>query len=139
MDEAHPVAVVGFLEEVRGDEDRDSGLSLVLDDLPEERAVVDVDAGGRLVEKEDARPMQRGEREARPLAHARRQVLGLLALCLGEVEALGERPPATLELRAVESVKAGVELDVLAGATVPDRGSPSAPCSRCGRGRVAVC
>ena len=58
--------------------------------------------------------VQRREREPGALADAGRQVLGPLALRLGEREALAQRAPALLERRAVEAVEAGVELDVLA-------------------------
>ena len=103
VDEAHPVAVVDLLEEVRGDEDRDAGLRLVLDELPEEAAVVHVDAGGRLVEEEHARLMQGAQRQPGALADAGRQVLGLLVLRVAEREALAQRAPALLELRAPTS------------------------------------
>ena len=60
--------------------------------------------------------MQCAERQAGPLPDAGGEILGFLALRLGEGEALAERAPAPLELRAGEPVEAGVELDVL-----PDR------------------
>ena len=114
IDEAHPVAVVGLLEKVGGDEHGDARLGLLLDDLPEAGAIVDVDARRRLVEKQQARPMQRGDGEAGSLADAGGKVLGSLLLERAEIEALAQRRPAPLELRARQAVQAGVELHVLA-------------------------
>jgi hypothetical protein len=75
---------------------------------------VHVDPGRRLVEEEEAWIVQRRQRQTGALPDAGRQVLGALALGVGEREALAERAPAALELRAREAVEAGVELDVLA-------------------------
>ena len=72
VDEAHPVAVLDLLEEVRRHEHGDARFRLLLDQVPEAQPILDVDAGRRLVEEEDARPMQRAEREPRPLPQPRR-------------------------------------------------------------------
>src|SRR5262249_1243209 len=114
VDEADPVAVVGLLEEVGGDEDRDAGRRLVLDQLPEKRAAADVHPGRGFVEEEETGSMQRAERQASALPDAGREVLRLLLLGIGEREALAERAPAALEVRAGQPVEAGVELGVLA-------------------------
>ncbi len=96
-----------------GDEDGDARLCFLLDQVPESQAVLDVDAGGRLVEEEDARPMQGAQREAGTLAHSRGELARVLVLRLGESEALAERAPALLERRARQAVESGVELEVL--------------------------
>src|SRR5581483_11846052 len=109
-----PVAVVDLLHEVGRDEDRRPRRGLVLDELPEGAAALDVDARRRLVEEEEARLVERRERQAGALADAGREVVDALALGLGELEALAHRAPAPLELGAGEPVEPGVELDVLA-------------------------
>src|SRR5437899_6721168 len=112
VDEAYPVTVVGLLEEVGGHEDGDTGPGLILDKLPEERPAPHVDPRRGLVEEEEARAMQRAERQAGPLPDAGGEILGFLALHLREREALAERAPAPLELSAGEPVEAGGALDV---------------------------
>src|SRR5262249_30379169 len=113
VDERHPVAVLDLFEEVRGHEDRTPARRFLLDELPEELSARDVDAGRGLVEEEQLRLVERGEREARTLADAGRQVLGTLGGGGAERESVAERAPAPLELRAREAEEAGVELDVL--------------------------
>src|SRR5207244_11682154 len=94
VDEGRPVAVLDLLEEVGGDEDRDTRVRLVLDELPEEPAAAHVDARGGLVEEQHARAVERGERQAGALPDAGGEGLGLLGLGLAEREAVAERAPA---------------------------------------------
>src|SRR5688572_14679139 len=114
IDERDAIAELGLLHEVRGDEDRHPGVRLFADPLPEERAALDVDARGRLVEKQNSRPMKRRERKASALTDACRQVFGAVRFDFAEREPLTERPPALLERLARETEETGVELDVLA-------------------------
>jgi len=72
-----------------------------------------VDPRRRLVEEEEPRPVHDADRQAGALANRGGQVLGLLALGLGEREAVAQGAPAARELRAREPVEPGVELDVL--------------------------
>src|SRR5262245_10938080 len=113
VDERHPVAVLDLFEEVRGHEDRAPAGRLFLDERPEELSARDVDAGRGLVEEEQLRLVEGGEREAGALADTRGQVLGTLGGRGAQREAVAERAPAPLELCAREAEEAGVELDVL--------------------------
>src|SRR6185295_4347425 len=116
VDEAHPIAVLDLLEEVRRHEHRDPGRGLLLDQPPEGEPVLDVDARRRLVEEQKTRPMERAERQPGALADTCREIAGAFVLRLAKGEALAERSPAVLELGAGEVVQARVELEVLAQA-----------------------
>ena len=112
---AHPVAVVDLLEEVRGDEDGDAGARPRPGSAPRRGrgCATSTPAVG------SSRKSTRGwcsvlsARPARWRMPAGRSS-GCSRLGLAEREALAQRAPALLERRAVEAVEAGVELDVLA-------------------------
>jgi len=55
VDECDPVAVLGFVHVVGGDDDTDAFAGERVDQVPEAAARGRVDSGGRLVEKEDRR------------------------------------------------------------------------------------
>ena len=80
---------VGLLEVLRGQED---GHALVLREpahlLPERGAALDVEAGRRLVEEEDARVVHEREREVEPALHPARVALHLAVGRLGQADAL---------------------------------------------------
>ena len=62
--------LVGLLEVLRGQEDRDAVGDEVADDLPHRVAAARVEAGGRLVEEDDPRVADERHREVEPAAHA---------------------------------------------------------------------
>src|SRR5437867_2073263 len=93
VDEGRPVAVLDLLEEVGGDEDRDTRVRLVLDELPEEPAAAHVDARGGLVQEQHARAVERGERQAGALPDAGGEVRGRFELGLAQGGAPAERIP----------------------------------------------
>ena len=105
--------------------------------LPEEAAAVDVDAGGRLVEEEHARVVQRAEREPGALADAGGQVLRTLALRLARARSARAARPSAPPAPRRRARRARRRTRRSRAATAPGRGSPSAPCSRCGRAPAA--
>ena len=62
--------LVGLVQVLGGEEDRDPVGDEVADDLPHGAAAARVEAGGRLVEEDDARVADQGHREVEPAPHA---------------------------------------------------------------------
>ena len=80
---------VGLLEVLGREEHRDAVLAGEARHLvPERRAALRVEAGRRLVEEEDARPVDEREREVEPPLHAARVAADLAVGRLGEADAL---------------------------------------------------
>ena len=92
------IALLGFFEIVRGDENGGAGVGEAIDHAPEGAAGEGIDAGGWFVEKEHARLVHDGGAEGYALLPSARKAAGdlvLLAFEAGE----GEHP-ATSFLRA---------------------------------------
>ena len=66
-DERQAVAVLGLLHVMRGDKDGDALLRHLVNQIPELAARDGIDAGGRLVEKDDGRPVQHRAAQREPL------------------------------------------------------------------------
>ena len=104
-------AALGFVHVVGGNQRREAVGRHVVDEVPELASRLDVDAGGRLVEQQQARLVEHagGEREA--LFPAARQLAGELAAPILELHALDDRldrSPAVLHLE-----DAGDEIEIL--------------------------
>ena len=74
VDDADPVAVLRLFHEVGRDQDRDAGRRHGVDSVPERAPHDRVDAGGRLVEEQDARLVHDRAGEREPLLVAERQL-----------------------------------------------------------------
>ncbi len=71
VDDADPVGhVLGFLDVMRGEDDGDAGGAQFAHQLPHVLAQFDVDAGGRLVEKQDLRLVRQRLGDHQPALHA---------------------------------------------------------------------
>ena len=82
---------VGLLEVLGGEEDGDAVLGRQAADLlPQRAAALRVEAGRRLVEEQDAGPVDEREREVEPALHAARVA----------ADACGRRPPSARRARA---------------------------------------
>ena len=92
---------VRLLEVLRREEDRDAVLAREARDLfPERGAALWIEPGGRLVEKEDARPVHEGEREVEPALHPARVAPDLAVGGLREPDALEQRLAPAARARA---------------------------------------
>ena len=74
--QAQTIALLGFFEIVRGDEDGGAGVRQPVDHGPESAPRQRIDAGGRLVEEEHARLMHDGRAEGDPLLPSSGQAAG---------------------------------------------------------------
>ena len=70
IDQADAVAVLGLVEEVGRDHDRDAALDHGIDVRPELAASEGIDAGGGLVKEEDGRVVHDRAGECQPLLEA---------------------------------------------------------------------
>ena len=106
---------VGLLEVLRRQEDGDA---LVLREpphlLPERRPALDVEAGRRLVEEEDARPVDERERQVEPALHAARVRLHLAVARLGQAHALEQLVGAPATALARQRLERRLQPQVLA-------------------------
>ena len=85
-----------------------------LDLLPHVGAHLGVEAGGRLVEEQDARPVDEREPDVEPPLHAAREGADDPVGGVREAEAVEQLLDAALELRAAEAVEPAAEAQVLA-------------------------
>ena len=117
VDDPDPVGEhVGLLEVLRGQEDGHAVLAREPGDLvPERAAALRVEAGRRLVEEEDARPVDEREREVEPALHAARVAADLAVGGVGQADAL-EQLVARARLRSARGIpwSARLEPQVLA-------------------------
>ena len=97
VEDRYPVGeLVSLLQILRRQEDRDAAGDEVADDLPHGAAASRVQAGGRLVEEDDARVPHQCHREVEPAPHSAGVGGGRLLGRVGEVEApqqFGRAPP----------------------------------------------
>jgi hypothetical protein len=115
--------LVGLLQVLGGEQDRGSAGHQVADDLPHGAAAARVQAGGRLVQEEDARVADQAHRQVEPAPHAAGVGGGRLPGRLGQVEPvqqLGGAPPAFAPAQVAEVGHQGEVL--LAGEQVVHRG-----------------
>ena len=83
--------LVGLLEVLGGEEDGHSLVAGEMSDLvPERAAALDVEAGGRLVEEEDARTVEERQGEVEPAFHATGVAAHLAIGGVGEPDALDQ-------------------------------------------------
>ena len=106
---------VGFLEVLRRQEDRDAVVAAKPRDLvPQGRAALRVEPGRRLVEEDDARTVDEGERQVEPPLHPARVRPDLAVGRAGETDAheqlLGARPA----LGARDSLQRRLQAEVVA-------------------------
>ena len=112
VDEGDPVAeLLGLLDVVRGEQDRRPLLVDPLHVVPELEPQLDVDAGGRLVEDQQARPVHHRPRQDQPPFHPAREGAGAFVALLGQREGLEQLlgPLAPLALRHAEVAGVVVE------------------------------
>ena len=116
VDDRDPVGQdVGLLEVLRGEEHRHALVARQVGDLlPHVRAAGGVQAGGRLVEEEDPRPVHERERQVQPALHAARVAADLAVGRVGEADALDQRVAARAALGLGHALQRGLELHVLA-------------------------
>ena len=114
VDDPDPVGEdVGLLEVLRRQEDGDAVVLREAAHLFPERAALDVEAGRRLVEEEDLRRVDEGEREVEPPSSAR--VAADLAVGrLREADALEQEVAAPGALGARDSLQRRLQAQVLA-------------------------
>ena len=98
--------LVGLLEVLRGEEDRDAAGDEVADALPHRAPAARVEPGGRLVEEDDPRVADQGHRQIEPAAHATGVGRHVLVRRLGQVEAVEQfrGPPAAFDLAEVVQI-----------------------------------
>ena len=106
--------LVGLLEVLRRQEDRRALVVQLADLLPDRRAAGGVEAGGRLVEEEDARLVDQRRAEVEPAAHAARVGAHPPVGGVGEADAGDQRVTALLRLGLRDSVQRRLELHQLA-------------------------
>ena len=82
--------------------------------FPERGAALDVEAGGRLVEEEDARAVGEGEGEVEPAFHPARVAADLAVGRVGEPDPLQQLAAALGALGLAEAVQGGLQAHVLA-------------------------
>ena len=106
---------VGLLEVLRREEDRRALLAGEARDLvPQRGARLDVEAGRRLVEEEDARVVQQREREVEAALHAAGVRRGLAVGGVDEADALEQLVAARRALGARDALQAALQAHVLA-------------------------
>ena len=117
VDDPDPVGErVGLLQVLGGEEDGDALLGGEPRHLvPERGAALDVEAGGRLVEEEDARPVGERQRQVEPPLHPARVAADFAVGRLGEPDPLEQLLPALVSRSALaEPVQGGLQAHVLA-------------------------
>ena len=82
--------------------------------LPQRGAALRVEAGGRLVEEEDARPVDEREREVEPPLHAAGVAADLAVGGLGEADALEQLVGARPALGPRQALQRRLQAQVLA-------------------------
>ena len=108
VDDRDPLAEgVGLLHVVRREEDRLALAVEVAEDLPEVDAGLRVDARGRLVEEEHARPVRERARDHQPLREAAGELEDHRVGALGERELLEQLVGARAEPRRAGRRRSG--------------------------------
>ena len=85
---SQPMAALRFIHVVRGDEKRQPLGGELMDLLPEIAARFGIDAGGRLVEQQQFRPMNEAGRQREPLLPAAGKLAGELVFALCRAQSL---------------------------------------------------
>ena len=89
VEQSHGVGeVIGLLEVLRREQDRDALGEQLADDVPQLTTAARVEAGGRLVEEDDPRPADQGHGEVETALHAPGVRRGAAVGGLGEAEPL---------------------------------------------------
>jgi len=137
--------LVRLVELLRGQEDRDTVRHELADGLPHHAAASRVEAGGRLVEEDDARVADQGHRKIEPALHAagvgRRGLFGRV----GQVELVEQPSGAPSAFGPAQVVQVRHQQQVLlAGEQLVDRGeltgnSDRGPYRRRVAGHVVAC
>ena len=110
-----PVAALGLVHEVSGDEQRHAVLTRELEhQLPELIACDRIHARGGLVQDEHVRPVHHGDGQRQALAHAKGQLLGQFVGDIGQPEARHHLGDAGFALRGGHLEDACVQVEVLA-------------------------
>ena len=99
--------LIGLLQVLRGEEDRDATRNQVADDLPHGPAAARIEPGGRLVEEDQPRLADQGHREVEPAPHAAGVEGRRFPRVRGQVEAVQQRrgPPPALATAQVVQVR----------------------------------
>ena len=105
--------VIGLLEVLRGEEDRDAPGHQVADDLPHGPAAARVEPGGRLVEKYQPWVADQGHREVEPAPHAAGVGSHLLLGVRGQVKAVQQRRGTPTALATAQVVQVRHQQHVL--------------------------
>src|SRR5207245_11109790 len=113
VDDRDAMAMVGFVEIVRRNEQRHAGGRELIDQVPEMPARERIDAARRLVEKYDRRLVKEGASEGQPLPPATCKVARASVLAPLEPRHLDDKATARLEALAGESVDTRKKTDVL--------------------------
>ena len=132
VDQGQTVAAVPLLHEVGGEEDGDAAAAQLLERAPQVAPRRRVEPGARLVEQEEARPVEERLGDLGAAAEPPRQLASPLPVAVGEAEA-GERrvypsreiaPAEAIEMPLVPEVLADRELEVEARALEDDAEEP---------------
>ena len=83
--------------------------------VPERGAALDVEAGRRLVQEQDARLVDQRQREVEPALHAAGVAADLAVGCLGQPDPVDQLVAAALRLGLGDPVHPGLQAHVLAG------------------------
>ena len=114
VDEGDPVAeLLRLLQVVGGEQDRRPLLVDPLDVVPELEPQLDVDAGGRLVEDQQARPVHHRPGQDQPPFHPAREGAGAFVALLGQREGLQQLLGALAALALRHPEVAGVVVERL--------------------------
>jgi len=97
--------LIGLLQVLRGEEDRDAGRHQVANDLPHGPAAARIKAGGRLVQENQPRLTDQGHREVEPTPHAAGVGGRLLPGVRGQVEAVEQRRGTAPAVAAAQVVQ----------------------------------
>ena len=115
IDDEHPVAQdVRFLQVVRGEEDRGAQLGLEPGDvLPQVAPALRVQAGGRLVQEDQRRPVHQPERDLQPPALPAGQRLDQPLLEPGQLKLRGQQFRPLPRLGGADAVQRGLVQQLL--------------------------
>ena len=113
IDDRDPMAMLGFIQIVRRDENRHAFARQVLDETPELAARDRIDASRRLVEKHDPRLVQDGAAEREPLTPASGKIARLRVFAARKPRHLEDERSPLRDSVVAQSVDRAEESDVL--------------------------
>ncbi len=114
VEQGHGVAMIGLLHIVGRHKDRHALARQLEDQVPESTAGDGIHAGGRFIQKQNARLMLYGATQGQPLLPAARQVTGQQSLLIPQTGHLQHPTFACGPALAGHVIQSGVEINILA-------------------------